>query len=100
MRTQLTTLVTITALFPAMAMANSSNCGDREAVVKRLSTGYGESFTGGGLRNTEAIFEVWASEEAGTWTILMTLPSGQTCVMAAGTDWRGALPETPAGIPG
>ena len=76
-------------------------CAERDAVTDRLKTKYGEHFAGGGLRNAKAIFEVWMSEEQGTWTILMTTPDGKSCVMASGTDWRDALPTTePAGIPG
>lgn len=76
-------------------------CAERDAVTDRLKTKYSEDFVGGGLRNAKAIFEVWMSEEQGTWTILMTTPDGKSCVMASGTDWRDALPTMePAGIPG
>ena len=76
-------------------------CAERDAVTDRLKTKYSENFVGGGLRNAKAIFEVWMSEDEGTWTILMTTPDGKSCVMASGTDWRDALPTMePAGIPG
>lgn len=85
-------------LFAGPAWAQN-NCGDRGVVIERLASKFGEAFAGGGLRNSQAIIEVWASEETGTWTILMTLPDGQSCVMAAGTNWRTGLPEI-AGVDG
>jgi hypothetical protein len=83
---------------PTVALAQG-NCAERDSVVDRLEAGYGEEFTGGGLQNARRIIEVWASEEQGTWTILMTTADGKSCVMASGTDWRKGLPEA-KGIPG
>ena len=93
--------VILAALFTAPTLGHAQTaCADRSTVTERLKTNYGEEFAGGGLRNSDSIFEVWMAEETGTWTIIMTMPNGQSCVMAAGTDWRGALPQVPAGIPG
>jgi len=91
----------LSAAFAAPASAQAQPCADRTDITDRLLNGYGEKFVGGGLRNANSIYEVWQSEESGTWTILLTTPDGKSCVMAAGTDWRDALPnQTPAGIPG
>ena len=86
---------------PSVGLAQQA-CATRDVVVERLSTGYGESFQGGGLQSDTKIFEVWYSEEAGTWTILMTKADGTSCVMASGTNWREPIPsdKVPAGIPG
>jgi hypothetical protein len=95
------TLAVVTALtlapYPALSQAN---CAARDVVVEKLKTGYGETFAGGGLRNSTSIFEVWMSEDKGTWTILMTTPDGKSCVMASGTNWRGAAPAEPKGVAG
>ncbi len=99
MRTLSAVLLTVAFTVPAAAQSQMA-CADRAVVTERLTKNYGETFSGGGLRNSESIFEVWASDESGTWTIIMTMPNGQSCVMAAGTDWRKGLPQTPAGIPG
>ena len=98
LKTALTTLIVV----PLMATVAQANCAQRDLVVSKLEGGYGETFAGGGLRDSNAIYEVWFSEERGTWTILLTRPDGVTCVMASGTNWREALPATkkPAGIPG
>lgn len=86
---------------PAIGQARLS-CAERDTVVERLATGYGESFQGGGLQSEERLFEVWFSEEQGTWTILLTRADGTSCVMASGTNWRQPLPsdKLKPGIPG
>ena len=91
----------VVASIPAMAQAQIT-CAARDAVVDRLATGYGESFQGGGIQSDQRIYEVWFSEEKGTWTILLTRADGTSCVMASGTDWRAPIPsdKIPAGIPG
>ena len=33
---------------------------------------------------TDGVVETFASEDTGTWTILMTMPNGTACLMAAG----------------
>ncbi len=63
-------------------------CGTRDAVVAKLGEKYGEVRRGGGLAGPTAIFEIWASEATGTWTILKTTPDGLACVMAVGDGWH------------
>ncbi|MDA8585818.1 hypothetical protein N9L47_06040 [Rhodobacteraceae bacterium] len=97
-KTLVATAVTAAVLVPEAVQAQA-NCGNRDSVVDKLSGKYGESFSGGGLQNADHLFEVWLSEEKGTWTILMTRADGTSCIMAAGTNWRDGL-KIPAGIPG
>ena len=75
----------------APAAAAQHHCAERQMIVDRLAGSHGETFTGGGLQSERAVFEVWTSEEDGTWTILLTRADGTSCVMAAGTNWRKAL---------
>ena len=98
----LTGLTLLAVTLPSTLNAQAANCAKRDIVVDRLASKYGEAFAGGGLQNQSRIFEVWMSEEKGTWTILMTRADGSTCIMASGTNWRDGLPavKTPAGIPG
>ena len=101
MRNALTGLGLALALsLPSAGVAQTTNCAARDKVVERLEVGYGEKFAGGGLRNSASIFEVWMSEEKGTWTILLTTPDGRSCIMASGTDWRDALPSEVEGVAG
>lgn len=84
------------ALFLSISAPNSAvaqqqrPCGDRDKIVERLDNKYGESRTARGLSHDNGMVEVYSSEETGTWTILITLPSGQTCLVAAGDFWDEA----------
>lgn len=87
------TLVALSALtlaFASPALAQQRTCGNRAAIVERLDSKYGEQPAGMGLSNSNSMVEVFASEETGTWTILITMPSGQTCLVAAGEYWDAA----------
>lgn len=92
MRPYLMTASLISALALSAGVANAQACTDRTELVERLSAKYGEVFTGGGLRDTTTIFEVWMSEESGTWTMLLTRADGTACIMASGSHWRDGLP--------
>ena len=63
-------------------------CGARDSVVRNLGEKYGEVRRGGGLTGSTAIYEIWASEATGSWTILKTTPNGLACVMAVGEGWQ------------
>ncbi len=76
-----------------LPVAAQITCGDRYAMVEQLSRVYGEARQGGGLANPTAIFEVWASCDTGSWTILKTYPSGMACLIAVGENWQGAVCE-------
>ena len=64
------------------------NCAPRDAVVERLAEGYGETRQSMGLGANNAVVEVFASEETGTWTITVTMPSGLTCLVASGQSFE------------
>ena len=76
--------------FGATALpAHASNCANRDMVVERLQSKYHEALAAGGIQKTSpanAVVEVWASHETGTFTVLLTRPNGVTCVVATGTD--------------
>ncbi len=80
------------------AHSNTANCAAREEVVQGLRATFSEELTMGGLqssRDTTSILEIWASDETGTFTVLVTSASGISCIVAAGTDFFRARPEVP-----
>lgn len=70
------------------ARAEGPICADRAKVVERLREKYGESREAVGLLQDQRVVEVWRSEKTGSWTIVVTLPSGATCLLAAGDNWE------------
>ena len=87
-------------LLPSIAMAQGQNCSDRDRVIERLASKYGESRQSIGMAPKGRVIEVYASTETGTWTITVTMPNGVTCLVASGQAYEN-LDETvePAGIP-
>ena len=76
-------------LVPIAAQANA--CGERNQILDALSTKYHELPVGTGITSNGRFIEVLASE-AGTWTILVTVPNGPTCPIAVGEAWRKVAP--------
>ncbi|MEM6306025.1 MAG: hypothetical protein AAF744_15005 [Pseudomonadota bacterium] len=68
--------------------AQGRNCAPREAVVDRLAEGYGETRQSMGLGANNAVVEVFASQETGSWTITVTSPNGVTCLVASGQGYE------------
>ena len=76
------------------------NCAERAGIVARLAGDkYNETQIGIGMHaQAGAVVELWMSEDGG-WSILLSLPDGQTCMMAAGKGWQ-ALSISGEGEPG
>jgi hypothetical protein len=74
-------------LGPAPAAAQSL-CGAREAVIDMLGARYGETVRSIGLAGRDRIVEVFASEETGSWTILVTNTDGVACLVASGQHYE------------
>lgn len=79
--------------------AAATTCGDRDEIVKMLRKTHGEHLAGRGMQSDANLFEVWMSDDSGSWTILRTEASGKACIVAAGTHWLPGLPE-PRGVKG
>lgn len=77
------------------ASANPAFCGHRTEVVQTLSNSYSENPTAMGLAAGGGMLEVFSSKN-GTWTIILTLPTGISCVIAAGEEWE-SLPQIAIG---
>lgn len=73
---------------PQPAPAETRTCAAHEQVVERLAERYGETLQSMGMHSSNGLLEVYASEETGTWTILVTSPDGTACLLAAGQMWE------------
>ena len=70
---------------------DGGSCGARSRVVAGLEQVFGERQQGLELAAQGTLMELFASSEEGTWTLLRSMPDGQSCIVASG---RGALPES------
>lgn len=73
-----------------------TNCAPREVLPPRLAETYGETLRALGLAANNTLVEIYASEETGTWTVVVTRPDGLSCLVASGGDWT---PITPVQLP-
>ena len=62
-------------------------CGDRGEILKRLQQGHEETPQALGLSADGGVLEILVSPKGG-WTILVTYPERQTCVVAVGRAWE------------
>lgn len=73
-------------LVPSDAAAQAT-CGPRDQLVKLLADQYKEDPVGMGLAQPGQVLEVFASQ-AGSWSMVMTMPDGKACLIAAGDNWE------------
>ncbi len=79
----------VSAGIASPTLAQGASCADRNLIVERLAKKYGETRQSAGLNQNNGMVEVFASDDTGTWTILVTMPNGMSCLMAAGKAWQG-----------
>ena len=75
-------------------LAAQSTCDIHSNMILELDLKYGEGRLGIGMGRSN-LFELWASAETGSWTILEVFPSGMACVRAAGEGWMVDPPAVP-----
>ena len=80
-------LVAFVAAFLVSDAAAQSICVDRGVALRQLQQRYGESPTALGLASNGNVVELFTSK-TGSWTIIVTRPSGTSCVVASGANWE------------
>ncbi len=85
----LSAIVIASALLLSAQPANAQQvCALHEKVVLQLEKKFDEQVVGRGLTpNGKAMFEVFVSG-SGSWTVLVSQPSGRSCVVAIGESWQ------------
>ena len=83
----------VAGFFGGSAVAQST-CGLHASMIMKLDMKYGEVRLGIGIGPSN-LFELWASEATGSWTILEVFSSGMACVRAAGEGWTVDPPVLP-----
>jgi hypothetical protein len=59
-------------------------CGPRDDILELLGNRYAETSTAVGLASSGGVIEVLTSDDGGTWTIVVTMPDGTSCVVVSG----------------
>lgn len=63
-------------------------CGERVEIVKALESGHQEQKTAAGLSGNGGLVELFTAM-TGSWTLLLTVPGGPTCLLGSGEEWEG-----------
>jgi len=75
------------------ANAQQPACTERSSVLNHLKSRYSEVPVAMGIANNGGMIEILSSKEGKSWTIILTMPNGMTCMIAAGENWE-ALPQS------
>jgi hypothetical protein len=75
---------------PAMAESPIAEviCAPRAEILARLT---GAELAGTGLRDAEAVLEVW-TRASGDWTLVQSYANGTACILAMGEAWEPVEP--------
>lgn len=76
--------------------AFGATCAEHDAMIQTLETQYGETTQVRAMSGTGGMMEITANLGTGTWSALMTDPSGKTCVVAAGDRFKPVKQGDPA----
>lgn len=79
------------AAFPALAQ-ETPTCVKRSDLLNHLATNFDESPVAMGLTTSGKVLEVVVSA-GGSWTIIITTPSGISCGIVSGESWKDMSPE-------
>lgn len=87
-------LATASITLAAQVSQAQSFCNEREGIVKYLGKSHSEAPIAMGLVSNGSMLEVLASDK-GSWTIIVTRPTGLACVVSAGEAWEAMAAKLP-----
>ena len=68
----------------APAWAQGRVCAKRDKLVGEIAKSHGETRQSIGLQRNSSVIETFANLDTGSWTIIVSLPTGISCLVAAG----------------
>lgn len=63
-------------------------CGTRNEVADWLDRTFGEKPFASGIQGDGRLFELFAASHGETWTVVITDPDGESCIMTEGTQFE------------
>jgi hypothetical protein len=67
-------------------------CEKRQTVLQLLAKDFSETPTAIGVAASGGVVELLTSS-TGSWTIILTLPTGVSCLVATGDNWAAKAPK-------
>jgi hypothetical protein len=85
----LTACAVLSSTAAAQAVGTNPPCSPRQAIIDRLANKYSETSVPIGMASNGDVLEVLAASEDGiSWTIIVTMPKGMSCLLAAGKNFE------------
>ena len=78
-------LLTISLTIPALPA--EMQCGKRSEFISELERKYDEVPRFLGITQAGDIIEIFTAPKGLTWTLVVTVPDGVSCLIGAGSDW-------------
>ncbi len=76
-------------LLAVVAPASAQSvCATHARVAKQLESQYAEAPIAIGLVSNGGVIELFSTHDGSTWTLVMTMPDGRSCAVAAGQGWE------------
>ncbi len=90
MKMRVLTLVTSLLVLPQLASANLSDvvCDDTARLENQLTNVVGAERRAQGVRDPDALIEIWIVPRNGDWTMVQNYANGTSCILAMGENWE------------
>jgi hypothetical protein len=76
------------------AQSADLDCAARDRLAKQLQVEFSELPTGVGVTSAGTLIELWKADGGETWTLMVSLPDGTSCIVGSGNNW---MPMTSKG---
>ena len=83
-----TALLALAVFLVSSAAVAQVSCGQRDKIVEWLAVEYKEAPIATGVSSKGSLIEVLSTHDGDTWTVIVTSPDGDSCVIASGQGWR------------
>ena len=84
-------VLTVLGTVPVSAASNPAEailtCDSRATIIADLKNGYSEQPIALGVTSAGTVMELWTAADGDTWTLVVTLGNGDSCVVGAGDGW-------------
>jgi hypothetical protein len=92
-RFRLSSLLLVAATLAGATSAEAQSvCGNRAKFIATLAQKYEEMPAAFGIAGEKNLVELFVSK-SGSWTMLMSHPTGMTCIIATGQSWEQFPPS-------
>ncbi len=85
--------IALALLLAVVAPASAQTaCATHARVAKQLESRFAEAPIAIGLASNGGVIELFSTGDGSTWTLVMTMPDGKSCPVAAGQGWESLPP--------